>query len=254
MKKLIVFNWKMNPPSPREAEALFQEVKIYASAARAHAEVVICPPSIYIQSLFSRISRLSPLLCGAQNVFWENKGAYTGEVSPQMLKRVGVRYALVGHSERRAVLHETDAMIARKVRAGLHAGLRVVLCVGEPLGVRRRGAQEGERFVAQQLARALEKGSASKAQTRKNLLVAYEPVWAIGAGRTATPEDAARMSRHIAQYLKKTQGLSGVRVLYGGSVSGGNAENFLHYKEIDGVLVGGASMHAKEVQQIIHSL
>ncbi len=213
----------MNPQSEPEAVKL--------ARAEDLKNAVIIPPFPFLGPV-KKILKQAPL--GAQNVFYEEKGAYTGEVSPAMLKKLGVRYVIIGHSERRR-LGEDDAMIAKKVSAATAAGLIVILCVGEPAGIYKKGNRATELFIRKQL-RFL--------KNKKNLIVAYEPIWAIGTGKNAHPEDAAR----VAQLIKS---IISVPVLYGGSTNSKNAKSFLEKKEISGLLVGGASLDAKEFLRMI---
>ena len=217
--------------------------------------VVICPPFVYVTSVKRQVSRAK---LGVQDVFYEEKGAYTGEVSALMLKKLGVQYVLVGHSERRRWLNETDEMINKKVRAALKAGLRVILCVGEPLAVRRKGLAAAKNFVKSQL-RADLKSLNPKSLPRRQagyilnsrLIVAYEPIWTIGTGKADNPKETAEMIRFIKSYLQPTTYNLQPKVLYGGSVTSKNVERIISYKEIDGALVGGASIKAKEFAKII---
>ncbi|MFH1161795.1 MAG: triose-phosphate isomerase [Candidatus Jorgensenbacteria bacterium] len=238
MSKLTIANWKMNPRMVREAVRLAR-----ASDARG---VVIAPPFPFLPAVGRTVNSAA---LGAQDVFWESEGAYTGGVSPAMLKALGVRYVIVGHSERRAHLGETDDMVAKKVAAALRTGLTPVLCVGEPLTVRRKGLTAAKRFVAHQL-RADLRGVRSLVVSRRLLVIAYEPVWAIGTGRSATPKDASAM----AQFIKKLSVVScqlSVKVLYGGSVDARNVGAFLAEPAIDGALVGGASLKPREFKKMI---
>ncbi|MEK7076626.1 MAG: triose-phosphate isomerase, partial [Patescibacteria group bacterium] len=198
MAKLIVANWKMNPSTETEA--------IKLARASDHKNVVICPPFVYVSSIKYQVSRAQ---IGAQDVFWENPpagGPYTGEISAVMLKHLGVRYVIIGHSERRRYLHETDEMVNKKLLAALKAGLKVILCVGEPLAIRRKGIPAAKRFVKKQLLTAL-KGTLNLKPITSNLIVTYEPVWAISGGkndikgRADKPEEALEMVRSIRKTL-----------------------------------------------------
>lgn len=244
MKKLIVANWKMNYPDAKNWHNFRVSKKV---------EIVVCPPFTYLRQVASMRwpERIS---VGAQDVFWEEKGAYTGEISPTMLTGIGVRYVIIGHSERRLWLRETDEMINKKVAAALKAGLKVVLCVGEPLKVRQKGIAVAKAFVGNQLRKDLKKISGFRLQVA-GLIVAYEPIWAIGTGRADLPEGSAAMAKFIREKLSSIFRVSGsaLRVLYGGSVDAGNASEFLREKEIDGALVGGASLKRAEFQKIINA-
>ncbi len=230
MSQLLVANWKMNPASESEAVKL-------ARASDAN-NVVICPPFPFLRAIKQAIKKAA---LGAQDVFWENPpasgGAYTGEVSAKMLKGLGVRYTIIGHSERRRWLHETDEMINKKIQAVLKADLKAILCVGEPFSVRKKGLTAAKNFVKKQLKKDL-RGVKSK------FIIAYEPIWAIGTGKPDNPRETAEMAKFI-------KNLSRARVLYGGSVTSLNIGRILEYNEIDGALVGGASLKAGEFKKII---
>lgn len=215
-------------------------------------ELVIAAPFVYLENLKPK-TKNSKLKIGAQNVFWENQGVYTGEVSPLMLKNMGVEYVIIGHSERRKHLGETDEMINKKVSAALKTGLKTVLCVGEDLKIRKRGPKAVKSFVKNQLKKDL-KGIGNWKFKIENLVIAYEPVWAIGTGRACPPKDALEMIKFIKKLLTTNRKLQTTKVLYGGSVDSKNIEDFLQYKEIDGALVGGASLKPKEIKEIIKSL
>ncbi|OGZ00260.1 MAG: triose-phosphate isomerase [Candidatus Liptonbacteria bacterium RIFCSPLOWO2_01_FULL_52_25] len=244
MKKLIVANWKMNVPLLKSWRGF---------RAPRGVEVVVCPPFPYLSRFALHASRFK---IGAQDVFWEEKGAFTGEVSSTMLKGVGVEYVIIGHSERRKWLCETDEMVNKKLIAALRAGLKVILCVGESLSVRKKGIAAAKRFVRSQLQKDLARVSRFTLHASR-LVIAYEPIWAISGGHyghpTDDPKDSAEMARFIKGIVRSTLHAprSTIRVLYGGSVNSKNVKSFLHYKEIDGALVGGASLDAKEFRKMI---
>lgn len=246
MPKLIAANWKENPRTEMQALALFRAVA--SIKVPRGAEVAVCPPFIYLEKIAEvrRREKKQQVALGAQDVFWEEKGPFTSEVGPAMLRSLGVGYVIIGHSERRKWLKETDKMINKKIQLALKDGLRVILCVGESLAVRRKGVAVAERFVESQLRKDLVGIRGVSAR----LAIAYEPIWAIGTGRYDRPEDAARMADHIRSFLKKTFHLV-PRVLYGGSVSSKNAGRYVSYKGIDGALVGGASLAADEFKKIV---
>ncbi|HEY5220787.1 MAG TPA: triose-phosphate isomerase [Candidatus Paceibacterota bacterium] len=251
LPKLIAANWKEHPKTEAEAFALFKAV---AKTPRpAGVTVVVCSPFIYLEELAREWKRMPPqararLVLGAQDVFWEEQGAYTSEVGPAMLRSIGAKYVIVGHSERRKFAKETDAMINKKIALAVRDGLKVILCVGEALSVREKGADVAKKFVAQQLLKDL-KGIPIKPGS---LYIAYEPIWAIGTGRSDKPEDAREMAKFIKSSLKKTKRIS-TKFLYGGSVNGKNAADYVQLKEIDGALVGGASLKAEEFKKIINA-
>jgi triosephosphate isomerase (TIM) len=239
MKKLIVANWKLNPATLAAAERLAKAVE--PAARRSRAEVVFCPPAPYIATLKARFPKL---VFGAQNTSYFDEGPHTGSFGPSVLKSVGAEYVIAGHSERRSAFGDTDADIAKKVKAISAAGLTTILCVGEQLPVRKKGMAAAQKFVAQQL-----KASLKNIPRGAKVIVAYEPVWAIstsGSGKKETAEDAAAMIR----FIKK---LRPGRVLYGGSVNSKDANDFLDYREIDGALVGGASLRPDDFSAILRN-
>jgi len=226
MKKLIVGNWKLNPPTLKEAQ------KLAAAISRKSKHLsVVCPPAGFLAGIqFPRL--------GAQDCFWENHGAYTGQVSPVQLKSLKVKYCIVGHSEKRA-LGETDEMVNAKVRATLEQGITPVLCVGFGTKVEQDDLEVTDILQAQ-LAAGLKEVDASK------VVVAYEPVWAIGTGKNASPEHAEKIAIFIKNKFKVD------RVIYGGSVNPYNAKGYLEQPNIDGLLPGGASLIPKYFNQIIN--
>ena len=248
MKKIIIANWKMNPQTFREAKRLLAHNK-QLTINNSKLEVVIAPPFVYLSELL-KIKNLK-LKIGAQNTFWVTEGAYTGEISPKMLKNLGVEYAIIGHSERRKYAVETDEMINKKVRAALKGGLKAILCVGEPLEVRKKGKKAAMNFIKNQLQKDLKNVSSFPInQLTNKLIVAYEPIWAIGTGIAAHPKDALEMIKFIKSFIVRSWSLK-PKVLYGGSVNSKNIMDFVKYNEIDGALVGGASINAKEFKKIV---
>lgn len=233
---IVLGNWKMNTGL---ADAVRLASDIARSSDGSAATVGVCPPAVWLEAVAERL-RGSRVALGAQNVYPAESGAFTGELSPAMLVGVGCRYALVGHSERRALLGETDAFVARKTAACLDAGLVPVLCVGETLDVRDGG--DAEAVVGDQLAASL-----AGVEAPRTLVVAYEPVWAIGTGRTASPEQAQAMHAALRERLHARFGDAGrsVPLLYGGSVNAGNAASLFGQPDVDGALVGGASLDAE---------
>ena len=246
-KKLIIANWKANPLSEAEAVALARKTEAIARKS-AKAEVVVAPPHIF---LFQVKKALNEAKLGSQNVFWEGPGAYTGEITAAALKKLGTAYVIIGHSERRRLLGETDEMIAKKLKAALDLGLRPVLCVGEPGKVRKRGFAAAGAYVTKQL--LADTALILKERNRGTLVVAYEPIWAIGTGVPDDPRESARMALCIKAVLKKRLGIKNTPVLYGGSVKEKNAAGFLTRHEIGGALVGGASLSALEFNKIVNS-
>jgi triosephosphate isomerase len=221
------------------AAAAFALRFLELAPARPGRDLWFFPPAVSIAATADAFGGRSDISVGAQNVYWEAKGAFTGEISPGMVQGCGGRGALVGHSERRHVFGETDAETARKVKALIAHHLTPTLCVGEKLT--EREASRTEEVVLRQLRAVLSELTATEAA---ELLVAYEPVWAIGTGRVARPQDAAEVHRVIRDAFRDHRVPGRVPVLYGGSVNSANVEGLLAESEIDGVLVGGASLEA----------
>jgi triosephosphate isomerase len=246
---LVVFNWKENPRTERAAIRLFSAIsKAVSDKRRGDIEVVACPPVVYLKELSEKLAASrAHFSLGAQDISWENAGAYTGGIGPAMLKQFGVGHVIIGHSERRRVFGETDEMVNKKVRAAFTAGLRVILCVGEPAEVRKKGIRAARQYVKNQLKKDLGEILNLKFKIL-NLIVAYEPIWAIGTGKNDPPEDA----RDMVIFIKKET--RDAVVLYGGSVDSANVADYLCYHEIGGVLVGGASLHAGEIKKIIKNI
>ncbi len=240
--KTIIGNWKLNK-TPVEAEQLASGIRSLL-AAYVGSEVVVCPPSISLETV-CRVLAGSGIAVGAQNVHSESEGAFTGEISAEMV-RAFASYAIVGHSERRMTFGEGDDFIAQKVAAASRAGLRPVLCVGEPTEVRNAGRAES--YVTAQLLDGL-----SLLTDISGVLVAYEPVWAIGTGQAATPEVAQHMSSALRSALKGRFGAVADQVpcLYGGSVNSANIAEFVEQADVDGALVGGASLEAESFAAIV---
>lgn len=243
-KTLFVANWKMNKTC-QEAE-IFVEEFLQQVAGLQGVDLVICPPFTCILSMHRTLAG-SRVGLGAQNMFWTDRGAYTGEIGPSMLIDVGCRYVILGHSERRQILGETDININRKVKAALDAELIPILCVGETL--QERDNQLALEVVKEQLTKDLKDISLEG----DAIVVAYEPVWAIGTGVNASREDAREMIAFIRSHLEKMYNMElaqKVRILYGGSVNEDNIADFLAEDDIDGALVGGASLQAASFAKI----
>lgn len=250
-KPIVIANWKMNPQIASEAALLFHAV---AKGIRGikNVDVAIAPPFIYLQKLQAESRKLKAALA-AQDCFWEERGAFTGEVSPVMLKALGVPYVIIGHSERRAHLGETDEMVNKKIKAALKAGLTPIVCVGERV---RERENEIPSSVGEQVKKAL---MGLKRGEFKNGILAYEPVWAIGTGTPDTPESAARAALYIRKIARGMFGAGtadSLRVIYGGSVSAKNAASFIarDIRGMEGLLVGGASLKADEFVEIVRSV
>ncbi|HSA62749.1 MAG TPA: triose-phosphate isomerase [Nitrospiraceae bacterium] len=235
---LIVGNWKMNKTAS-EAAAFVRELAKRLPVSTS-VELVVAPPFTALESVRTALGPSSPIQLGAQNLFWEDHGAYTGEVSAPMLSDLGCRYVILGHSERRTLFGEQDEGIQKKILAALKHGLKPILCVGESLAQREQGKTDG--VLTQQLRGSLA-GLAEEALTA--IAIAYEPVWAIGTGKAASPDQAAAAHRTIREVLAGTWShpiADATRILYGGSVTPQNIGSFLESDEIDGALIGGACL------------
>lgn len=240
----VVGNWKMHSTV---AEARLLASGITRSALPAGVEVAVCPPFTALADV-ARILERSAVELGAQNMFWEAKGAFTGEVSPVMLSDLGCQYVIVGHSERRQHFGDTDESVARKARAALAHTLTPIICVGERL--EERDARQTERVITRQVEAAT---AGLSAEQLAHLVIAYEPVWAIGTGRAATGPEANRVIGLIRMTLAAHDNAASARtrILYGGSVTADNVAEFSGQPEIDGALVGGASLDARKFLAII---
>jgi len=247
-KPFVAGNWKMNK-TVAEARSLVKEM-LAGLQSVSSVERVLCPPFVALPSV-SRLLKGTGIGLGAQNLYWEAAGAYTGEISPGMVKEY-CQYVILGHSERRAYFGETDRTVNRKVKAALQIGLIPIVCVGETLEEIETG--QTEVVVTRQVRQGLEGLSVEQAS---QIVIAYEPVWAIGTGRAAYGQDANHVvGNYIRPPLKEMFGRSvsqAVRVLYGGSVKGENAEEFFSQAEIDGALVGGASLKASDFIRIVQA-
>ncbi|MDA8456242.1 triose-phosphate isomerase [Acidovorax sp. GBBC 3334] len=242
-KKLIAGNWKMN--GGLAANASLVEALRSGMGEGPACEVAVAVPAVYLAQVQALLEG-SAIALGAQDVSQHEAGAYTGEVSAAMLQEFGVRYALVGHSERRQYHGESDAAVAAKAQRALSAGLTPVVCVGETLAEREAGQTEA--VVKRQLAAVIHVNG----HCISEIVVAYEPVWAIGTGHTATPEQAQQVHAVLrAQLLAATEHADRIRLLYGGSMNAGNAAALLSQPDIDGGLVGGASLKAQDFLKII---
>ncbi len=248
-KRLIVGNWKLHKTAS-EAVAFVYRLSALAQAAD-DVEVVLAPPFTALQATAQAELPAFPFALGAQNLFWEDRGAFTGEISAPMLKELGCRYVILGHSERRRIFGEQDEEINKKVQAALRHGLRPILCIGETLTEREAG--QTDRIVTQQLLRGLD-GVAGKSLV--GVAIAYEPVWAIGTGQAASADQATAVHRTLRKVMTErwnSREAEPVRILYGGSVTPENARQFLAAPEIDGALVGGACLDPQSFATILAS-
>jgi triosephosphate isomerase len=242
VKQLIAGNWKMNGNLAAN-DALVRAVAAGLQGARC--DVAVCVPAPYLAQV-QMLRSGTPLDLGAQDVSVHEQGAYTGEASAAMLKEFGVRYAIVGHSERRQYHGETDAMVADKAKAALAHGITPIVCVGETLADRE--ANRTAEVVKRQMATVIH----TNGHCISEIVVAYEPVWAIGTGRTATPEQAQEVHALLrAQLHAATQSVDRIRILYGGSMNASNAATLLAQPDIDGGLIGGASLKPADFLQIV---
>ena len=245
-KKLIAANWKMYK-NPSQTKEFFRDFLTMISS-HDRDEIVVCPPYVDLHAAIES-AKGSKIAVGAQNVYWKDEGAFTGEIAPQMLVAVGCTHVIIGHSERRQYFGESDDTVNLKLKAALEHGLTPIVCVGEVLEEREAGLTED--VLRRQCMRAFNALSGKKAA---KLVVAYEPVWAIGTGKTATPEMASDAHVLIRGEAAKSFGeefASGLRILYGGSVKPENANALMSQEEIDGALVGGASLDAKSFAAIV---
>ena len=249
-RPVIAANWKMHLTHLEAIQTVQKLSYLLDQGDTDRVEVVICPPFTSLRTVETLIqSDRIPFGLGAQNVHWEASGAFTGEVSPPMLAALRVAYVVVGHSERRQLFGETDETVNKKVRAVIAAGMAPILCVGETLQERDVGATEDR--VTNQIRAGL---SGVGAEDAAKLVVAYEPVWAIGTGRNAEPADAGQVIALIRSTLAELYGTGladATRIQYGGSVKAGNIRDFMAHPEIDGALVGGASLDPEEFALIV---
>ena len=247
-KKIIAGNWKMNK-LPNETISFFEEFVPLVKDTKN--EVVICAP--YTDLFYAILSAQNTnIKIGAQNMHWEENGAYTGEVSPQMLKAIGVEYVIIGHSERRQYFAETDETVNKKLKAAHNVGLKPIVCVGESL--EQRESENAKEIVTKQVKMGL------KDLTNEQIastIVAYEPIWAIGTGKTATKEDANETIKWIREEIENMYGKENadkVIIQYGGSVKSSNAKELFEMSDIDGGLVGGASLKPDEFSKIVNAV
>ncbi len=244
-KPIIAGNWKMNM-TPSECVKLISELR--AQAGEAKCDVVICPPYVDLQAAHEALAG-SNIKLGAQNIHWAAKGAFTGEVSADMLKELGVEYAIIGHSERRQYFGETDDGVNRRAKAAIEAGITPIICVGESLEQRESG--ETSAVVSSQTAAALQ--DIEGADVAK-VVIAYEPIWAIGTGRTATSQQADETIGIIRNVVKNLYGeavSSKLRIQYGGSMNPKNVAELMAMENIDGGLIGGASLKAPDFAAVV---
>ena len=242
----IAGNWKMNK-TVGEALDLIRELKTAISGMKG-VEVAVAPPFTALYGVHKELEG-SSIRLAAQNLYWEEKGAFTGEISPLMLKEVGCQYVIIGHSERRHFFGESDETVNRRIKAALAQGLKVIFCIGETLGERENG--KTFLLIEKQIEGGL-KGLGDK--ELRNMTIAYEPVWAIGTGKTATPEQAEEVHRFIREKVERLYSREvseEIRIQYGGSVTPDNIKGLMSQPNIDGALVGGASLKAESFSKIV---
>ncbi|GIV34302.1 MAG: triosephosphate isomerase [Chitinophagales bacterium] len=249
--KMVAANWKMNKFLV-EGLQLASDILVSLEKNPPKHPVVICPPFIHLADLQRLFKETSYIHLGAQNCYYADSGAFTGEISVPMLASLGVRYVIAGHSERRQIFCETDEIVSRKVKAILLHGLRPIFCCGEPLAVREKNQHFS--FVEQQISASLLPLSAEEISS---VTIAYEPIWAIGTGVNATPQQAQEMHAFIRSLIEKRFGntiAQNMTLLYGGSVNPANATSLFNQTDVDGGLVGGASLKADDFVKIIRAL
>lgn len=250
-KQIAAANWKMNC-TYQQGEKLLSEILSKEIIPAIHQQVLFAVPFPYLVMAKSEVDGEAGYAIAAQNCYHKKSGAYTGEVSAEMLQSVGITYCVVGHSERREYFAESNAMLAEKVNSCLENSITPLFCCGEPLQIREAGTQNT--FVEVQLQESLFHLSGTDIQ---KIIIAYEPIWAIGTGKTASSAQAQEMHAHIRSVLAKKYGeaiAATISILYGGSVKGANAKEIFSQPDVDGGLVGGASLNAEEFATIIRSL
>ena len=244
-RPLIAGNWKMHNNCAQSVELVSQLIK---SVPASEVDIVVAPPYTALSSV-AAVLKDSPIALAAQNIFWEESGAFTGEIAPAMLKDVGCTHVIIGHSERRQFFNETNDTVNKRLKAALKASLIPIVCIGETLSER-----EGEKTLAvieEQITEGLHNVSPDEMEP---VIIAYEPVWAIGTGKTATPEQAQEVHHFIRELVARIfsgQVAEGIRILYGGSVKPDNVDHLMAQTDIDGALVGGASLKADSFTRII---
>lgn len=253
--KLIAFNWKMYPSKLKDVEGVlmaFDGIDVDLDTY----EIAIAPPAVYLPLISEVFYELkADISLALQNCSWEREGALTGEISAEMGKNFGIDYVIIGHSERRTHFGETDVIINAKAKAVLAAGIMApIICVGESAAIRNKGKAAIRQCIKKQVMGAMQDLTSDKVVTNKRLIFAYEPIWAIGTGKAATPEQAVEVITYIKEILQNEFNLSAVKVLYGGSVNGSNLMEFVGHDVIDGALVGGASVDKKELKTILKKL
>jgi triosephosphate isomerase len=246
---IIGGNWKMNRGTPEEAKDMLKKLIPKVKKVKT-VEIVICAPFTALQSAIE-IAKNTNIKIGAQNMYFEEKGAYTGEISPIFLKALGCEFVILGHSERRNIFKETDELINKKLKTALSIGLKPIVCIGEHLNERESG--KTKEIIEYQMTETFKNLNSDQ---MKKTIIAYEPIWAIGTGKTATPEQAEEIHLFIREFLSKKYDKDTsdtVRIQYGGSINPSNAHELFKKTNIDGGLVGGASLQVDSLTEIIKS-
>ena len=247
-RKIIAGNWKMNM-LPNEAMSFINELA--GNVKDVKSEIILCVP--YTDLFYSLLTaQKTNIKIGAQNMHWEEKGAYTGEISADMLKCINVEYVILGHSERRKYFNETDEIVNKKIKAAVIKKIKPIVCIGETLEEKEKGITK--EVVISQIKKDFENITKEEME---NVVIAYEPIWAIGTGKVATPVDANNIIKDIRNEIQNLYGKEvseNISILYGGSVKEENASNFFNMSDIDGALIGGASLNVEEFYNIIKSM
>ncbi|MET4108891.1 triose-phosphate isomerase [Hymenobacter sp. UYP22] len=251
-KNIVAGNWKMNT-TLQDGQALISEIvnMVQDEATNSSVEVVVCPPFPFLSAIGKQLPQSSRFHLGAQNCHQKESGAYTGEVSARMLQSVGVEYVILGHSERRQYFHEDDELLSQKMKAALAAGLKPIFCVGESLETRE--ADETFNFISKQLKDGLFHLSNEEFD---QVVIAYEPIWAIGTGKTATSQQAQEVHAFIREQIARAydaEAALNTSILYGGSANAQNARELFSQPDVDGGLIGGASLKSRDFTEIIKS-
>jgi triosephosphate isomerase len=249
-RKVIAGNWKMNSDL-KETQNLLSKLSSGLSMDNLNCDVIVCPPFTSLAEAYSLLKD-TKIKIGAQNMYFEASGAFTGEISANMLKSIGCEYVILGHSERRAIFGESDDLINKKIKKAIESGLKPIFCVGELLEERESGITE--KIIEKQIKSGLD-GRSSEEMSK--IIIAYEPVWAIGTGKTASPAQAQEVHQFIRNLIDEKFGASissNIIIQYGGSVNANNASELLFQKDIDGALVGGASLKADSFIGIIQAI
>ncbi len=251
-KKIVAGNWKMNKKLLEAMRLSTEVIRAAGKLANGSVEVVLAPPAVYLHTTISMGKRVPQIKVAAQNCHHEASGAYTGEIAAPMLQSMEIDYVIIGHSERRKYFHEDHALLQQKVNTALAAGLSIIFCCGEPLDVREK--EEQEQYVLQQLQESLFHLSADQ---WSKVVIAYEPVWAIGTGKTASPAQAQAMHAFIRQAVAKqyeSKLADQLSILYGGSVKPSNATEIFANTDVDGGLIGGAALDTDSFMAIVKAI